>query len=106
MKLTTAYFWALITSVSCISIGAIDLRTGFMLRLAPVEVWFVMCIIIFVGTVANIFIAATYGDTGALSAPKLPNLASTIKAKVFPPPYSMRRQYANNQRRVRKEVTE
>lgn len=75
-----------------------------MLRIAPIEALFAFGGVILVGVAVNMFIAIVYGDTSSAQSPRLPNLAATVKAWMFPPPPAVRRQYQHSQRRVRKEV--
>lgn len=106
MNLTTAIFWTSITSVTLIAAGAVEQRTNVLSRIAPAEVWFAFCIVILVGAAINMFIAIVYGDTSPAQSPRLPNLAATVKAWLFPAPPSVRHQYRHSQRRMRKEVAE
>lgn len=106
MSLTTAIFWTSITSVTLIAAGAVDQQTNILSRIAPAEVWFTFSAVILIGVVVNMFIAIVYGDTSPTQSPRLPNLAATVKAWMFPAPPSVRHQYQYRQRRVRKEVAE
>lgn len=106
MSLTTAIFWTSITSVTLIAIGAVDQQTNILSRIAQAEVWFAFSVVILVGVIVNMFVAIVHGDTAPAQSPRLPNLASTVKAWLFPAPPAVRRQYQHSQRRVRKEVAE
>ena len=77
-----------------------------MSRIAPAEVWFAFGGVILVGVIVNMFVAIVHGDTSSAQSPRLPSLAATIKAWMFPPPPAVKRQYQHSQRRVRKEVVE
>jgi hypothetical protein len=86
LSLTTAIFWTSITSVVLIAVGAIDQQTNILSRIAPAEVWFIFGILILVGSAINMFIAIVHGDTAPAQSPRLPNLATMVKAWLFPAP--------------------
>lgn len=106
MSLTTAIFWTSITSILLIAVGAVDKQINILSRIAPPDVWLVFIGVILVGAIVNMFFAIVHGDTAPAQSPRLPSLAATVKAWLFPAPPTVRHQYQHSQRRVRKEVAE